>query len=466
MKKISSFKNDCIYIAILALQFLVCGSVYISQVYHLLNFYSEDMVLIIGMRWNYFAQAFGMLIFILLFLKVPKYVGNRISYALLIAVGTIITAISLHTYNGTVALFFTIIYNIIIGLSSGYALTTLTSHVSKIKLGLAFGLAYAIGSVGTYLISVIDEGDFLKTKNVVIVYLIINIINIIILYFSQNIPCTTKAYSKSKTKYVKRNISENIHLYILILLIIILVNSINALGNNFQMAAIANGKASLPFSRAFYAISLLSAGLISLRSRKYLALTTFASLLFPVVTIILAGDPSLASGLLTITYLFLGFVAVYRSLMFMDIAAGDNNLLAFACVGLMLSRLVEAGSTWFSSINITDKLLAAIIFAVLFALLLFVFFIYVQKMYQSSSYEATVEDKLMRFAQKYNLTSREKEVLPLLTKGTPNREIAKLMFISENTVKFHIKNLLQKTGCPDRTDLISLYNKPDSGILF
>ncbi|NLP15625.1 MAG: response regulator transcription factor [Clostridiales bacterium] len=72
----------------------------------------------------------------------------------------------------------------------------------------------------------------------------------------------------------------------------------------------------------------------------------------------------------------------------------------------------------------------------------------------------------MRFAQKYNLTSREKEVLPLLTKGTPNREIAKLMFISENTVKFHIKNLLQKTGCPDRTDLISLYNKPDSGILF
>ena len=188
--------------------------------------------------------------------------------------------------------------------------------------------------------------------------------------------------------------------------------------------------------------------------------------MFPVVTIILAGDPSLASGLLTITYLFLGFVAVYRSLMFMDIAAGDNNLLAFACVGLMLSRLVEAGSTWFSSINITDKLLAAIIFAVLFALLLFVFFIYVQKMYQFSSYEATVEDKLMRFAQKYNLTSREKEVLPLLTKGTPNREIAKLMFISENTVKFHIKNLLQKTGCPDRTDLISLYNKPDSGILF
>ncbi|TAH59705.1 MAG: hypothetical protein EWM50_07595, partial [Gottschalkiaceae bacterium] len=381
--------------------------------------------MIIAMRWNYFAQAFGMLIFILLFLKLPKFVGNRISYALLIAVGTIITAISLHSNNRTAALFFTITYNIIIGLSSGYALTTLTAHIAKIKLGLAFGLAYAIGSVGTYLISVIDKGDFLKTKNVVIVYLIMNIINILILYFSQNIPSTIEEYSKSKTKHVKKNILGNIHVYILIFLILILVNTISALGNNFHMSAIANGKANLPFSRAFYAISLLSAGLISLRSRKFLALTTFASLLFPVVTIILAGDASLASALLTIAYLFLGFVAVYRSLTIMDIAAGDNNLLAFACTGLMLSRLVEASSTWFSNINTTNKLLAAIIFSVLFALLLFVFFIYIQKAYHSaSSYEASKEDKLHKFVQKYNLTSREKEVFQLLIKGIPNREIA------------------------------------------
>ncbi|NLO10781.1 MAG: helix-turn-helix transcriptional regulator [Clostridiales bacterium] len=465
--KTKDFKNYCIYTGILGLQYLVCGSVYISQMYYLYNFFSKDIVSIIAMRWNYFAQAFGMLIFIFLFLKVPKLAGNRISYAMFIAIGSVMTAISLFSDNGILALSFAIAYNIIIGLSSGYTLTMLTAHIPKRKLGVSFASAYAIGSVGTYIISVIGNGNFLQTKYVIIVYMLINIINLLLLYFSKNITYAEQEKPNDNTKSGIRNFQDNIHIYLLILLLLILVNSISSLGNNFQFSVIVEGQANLPFSRAFYAISLLCAGLISLRSRKYLALTTFASLLFPVVTIILAGDASLASALLTIAYLFLGFVAVYRSLTIMDIAAGDNNLLAFACTGLMLSRLVEASSTWFSNIDTTNKLLAAIIFSVLFALLLFVFFIYIQKAYHSaSSYEASKEDKLHKFVQKYNLTSREKEVFQLLIKGIPNREIAQLMFISDNTVKFHVKNILQKTDCPNRADLINLYNKQNSSILF
>ncbi|TAH64905.1 MAG: LuxR family transcriptional regulator [Anaerolineaceae bacterium] len=151
----------------------------------------------------------------------------------------------------------------------------------------------------------------------------------------------------------------------------------------------------------------------------------------------------------------------------MDIAAGKNYLLAFACSGLMLSRLVEATSTWFSNITVTNKLLAGILFTILFALLLFTFFIYIQKSYHSSAfYEAGMEDKFLKFSQRYNLTPREKEVFQLLIKGIPNREIAQLMYISENTVKFHVKHLLQKTDCPNRVDLVSLYNtKHDYDIL-
>jgi DNA-binding CsgD family transcriptional regulator/MFS family permease len=458
--KSSYFKNNCLYTGILALQFLVCGTVYISQAYLLLNYYpAEKVTSTIAMSWNYLAQALGMLTFIFLFLKVPKLAGNRISYAIFIAIGTIITAISLHSEHVIIILTFTIIYNFLIGLSSGFNITLLTKHIPKNMLGLAFGAAYAIGSVGTYIISVIGNGNFLKSKYVIIVYMFINIIRIFILYFSQSITCTVQDRPKVKSKYVMRNFSENISIYLLIVLMIISVNIIMYLGNTYQFAEINNGKANLPLSRAFYAVSLTFAGLLSVRSRKHLALATFASLLFPIVTIPLSGDSAFASVLLTVTYLFLGFTAVFRSLSIMDIAAGDNKLLAFACAGLMMSRVVEAVTTMFNHIIVTNRLLISIIFSVLYAILLLLFFSYIQKTHQYAvSNEPEVDDKLVRIVQKYGLTPREKDVLAMLIKGNSNNEITQVMFISENTVKFHIKNLLKKTNCSNRADLISLYN--------
>lgn len=43
-----------------------------------------------------------------------------------------------------------------------------------------------------------------------------------------------------------------------------------------------------------------------------------------------------------------------------------------------------------------------------------------------------------------NLTSRECEIGELISRGMTNREIADALFISENTVKTHITNLLGK----------------------
>lgn len=51
------------------------------------------------------------------------------------------------------------------------------------------------------------------------------------------------------------------------------------------------------------------------------------------------------------------------------------------------------------------------------------------------------------------LTPREIEVLRLLTTGACNEEIANKLHISQNTVKTHIKHLLEKTGFTSRTQL-------------
>jgi LuxR family transcriptional regulator, maltose regulon positive regulatory protein len=53
------------------------------------------------------------------------------------------------------------------------------------------------------------------------------------------------------------------------------------------------------------------------------------------------------------------------------------------------------------------------------------------------------------------LSSRESEILDLLARGMFNREIGKRLFISENTVKFHLKNIYAKLGVKSRSQAIN-----------
>ncbi|MEV5315532.1 response regulator transcription factor [Streptomyces sp. NPDC052610] len=61
------------------------------------------------------------------------------------------------------------------------------------------------------------------------------------------------------------------------------------------------------------------------------------------------------------------------------------------------------------------------------------------------------------------LSAREREVLELVAKGTPNREIARELFISEATVKTHLTHLYAKLGVKDRAAAVAVGY--DRGIL-
>ncbi|HEV8657704.1 MAG TPA: response regulator transcription factor [Thermoanaerobaculia bacterium] len=53
------------------------------------------------------------------------------------------------------------------------------------------------------------------------------------------------------------------------------------------------------------------------------------------------------------------------------------------------------------------------------------------------------------------LTAREREVLELMVEGvTSNRKLAKRLGLSENTVKFHIRNILDKLRLHDRAQVV------------
>jgi len=55
-----------------------------------------------------------------------------------------------------------------------------------------------------------------------------------------------------------------------------------------------------------------------------------------------------------------------------------------------------------------------------------------------------------------SLTAREIEVLSQIAGGNRNRDIAEKLFITEETVKVHIKHIMEKLGANDRTQAVAI----------
>jgi len=57
--------------------------------------------------------------------------------------------------------------------------------------------------------------------------------------------------------------------------------------------------------------------------------------------------------------------------------------------------------------------------------------------------------------KEFKISKRELEVVRLICEGLANKEISEKLFISEYTVKDHIKNILRKMGVTSRSQIIS-----------
>jgi len=58
-----------------------------------------------------------------------------------------------------------------------------------------------------------------------------------------------------------------------------------------------------------------------------------------------------------------------------------------------------------------------------------------------------------------NLTDREIKVIGYLIQGMTNKEVARELGVTEQTVKYYVNQLLKKTGCSNRVELVCLFSK-------
>jgi len=77
----------------------------------------------------------------------------------------------------------------------------------------------------------------------------------------------------------------------------------------------------------------------------------------------------------------------------------------------------------------------------------------IREVFQGRRYlDPTVAPLLAARMSHRSLTSRELEVLRMVTKGLGNKEIAASLSIAEVTVKLHVSHVLEKLGVKDRTE--------------
>ena len=95
---------------------------------------------------------------------------------------------------------------------------------------------------------------------------------------------------------------------------------------------------------------------------------------------------------------------------------------------------------------------------ILFLAAVFLFFRLFQTVYEPEAVRQRSEREVFEdFAIQHDLSAREREVLRLALAERSNAEIAQTLFVSESTIKYHMHNLLKKTGCKSRVDLMARY---------
>ena len=454
IRESSNITRFALLCASIALSYLWASLGYISQMYVLSDYISPERIDQIALGYNYFAQVLGALAVILVAHKNNNKLFQIQNFVMIFMISILSIFVIFNSHQLTVIVIFGLMMNLMHGVLIGTFLIWLTSVIMRYR-GFIFGLAYAIGSILTLITSRILDDFGLAYSHSAFVYVGLIILNAVTTYlylrYFHPQETATEVPSSSRLKSI-----DLLPLIILLLLMAML----NAIGGDYKSSMIFSSKVSLYQTRIYYALGLLLAGFLIDYSRKLGAILCLAGLIYPFVSLFLRDAGISTQVLWSISYLFLGFYTVFRVVTTVDLVAYHAKWWLLAPLGFIIARLGDIIYVSLPSIILTDSVFTSIFIAVLMFLVFLFFISSFLNFYDTRRYGFIEEkEKNALFTESHHLTIREQEVLTLVLDGYSNSEIAGKLFISENTVKFHIKNLLKKTNCSNRTELVKLYRE-------
>ena len=454
-------KNNILVCLIIGFSFFWTGSGYISWLYNLIDIMEVNSIDIsvdlLTEVLAYIMQALGMVIMSVAIRRTNLEGRARSNLFIVINVLTMVLMFpSILSHSFAKVLVTGYIMNILIGCIFALYLFMLSELVPANRRGIIFGLGYSIGSIGSWIISLISDDNFLKSVSVLVIYLLLMTIVIVLILITDN-SLAVISEAADEARYNKGLIQ-------ITGIMIFLLCTAKGIGFYFPMADISSGSVSLELSRAFYAIGLIIAGLLNDYKRTYGGIACVAALMFPFVLLTMTTRPEYSFYTWILSYVFIGFYNVFRVLIFADLADRTPYGLYLAPLGLMWGRLGDAVGAAIGISFAKNVMTLVILSTVMFAVTIVMAFYSFQKIYLASMPKSegevylTHEDKIAKYAVYHDLSTREKEVLPLILEGHSNSEISEALVVSENTIKFHVRNILKKTGCSNRQELTKSFH--------
>ena len=378
--------------------------------------------------------------------------NHRRNATVTIALFAAVSAPAMLTDSLFAVLAFGCLMNLLCGMLSGYYLYAIAVSADANHRGRAFGAGYAVSTVAVGLMALAPGGALTRGHPALLVCLALAGLAA---WAALRLPLFEPAETPAPAD--AGNMAEPSGRDVAVTCAVVaLISAVKNLGFSFPSADIQAGLVP-QLSRLPYAIGLAAAGVVIDRNRKNGMICTLAALALPFIMLGLINEPVPSMAFWGLDYLFFGFFSVFRVVLLMDMAARARRW-EWAALGLAAGRLGDVAGTG-AALLLSGRQVALIaVTTVAFACAVYLLLSRFQKLYEPAVVQQKNEREVFEsFCLRSDLSNREKEVLHMVLAGHSNASIAEALFITENTVKYHMRNVLQKTGCKNRTELQRQY---------
>ena len=424
------------------------GTGYMCWIYRMLDFFPASTVEIFTNILDYIFQAIGIIILSIYTWK--KGFNLKKIFTLSVIFEQIFMAAAILVPVPSLKVVFGLIMDLFCGMLFGCFLSYLT--VLKEHKSIVFGIGWSIGSLATWLVSIPMDGEFLKSRVSLVLYCLLAIITMLIIHFP--LDNVEKDYEKSKSTKISAK------LIVLSMLTVIILEITRNLGFLYPISNLADGTVNMEYSRAFYVVGLIIAGIVCDKTRQGGLVLCLGTLICPFISLLLIRLSIGNNALWALNYAITGFITVYGVTLFSDFA---GEMLFLAGFGLLCRRIGEPIGALLGTVMVDTPVILIIFISVFFftsiicAALLWMN-MYLPQLTKARNGSSSEEERMTSFINEYGFSAREAEVFREVLKGSSNSKIASDLFITDNTVKFHMKNILKKTGAANRAELTKMFN--------